>query len=129
MVRRDIYWEQLKWTNLGSFVYDWNALVAISAKIAGDPPVWKRGYQAHTVSFLYSVIDYLNTVHGQHHCPLGYLIDEAAVRDDTSADDAPPLAPGRYFSDKHSCLKDELRARAPRNTALSHADNGNERRI
>ena len=52
MVRRDIYWEQLKWTNLGSFVYDWNALVAISEKVAGDPLVWKRGYQAQTVPFL-----------------------------------------------------------------------------
>ena len=123
MVRRDIYWEQLKWTNLVSFAYDWNALVAITKKTPGEPPVWKRGHQPQTVSFLYAVIDYLNTVHGEHHCPLGYLIDEDAVRDDTSAADAPPLAPGRYFSEKHSSLMAELRARAPRNTALADADN------
>ena len=61
--------------------------------------MWKRGHQPQNVSFLYTVIDYLNTVYGEHHCPLGYLIDEDAVRDDTSAADAPPWAPGRYVSD------------------------------
>jgi hypothetical protein len=39
----------------------------------------------------------LNTVYGQYHCPLGYLIDEDAVRDETLPDDAPPLMTGGYY--------------------------------
>ena len=53
MVRRDIYWDQLQWTNLRVFVYEWDALVATTKKTqGGDPPVWKRGQQTKVVSFL-----------------------------------------------------------------------------
>ena len=124
MIRRDIHWDQLQWTNLRDFVYEWDALIATTKKTqGGEPPVWKRGQQMKVVSFLYSVADYLNTVYGQYNCPLGYLIDEDAVRDETLPDDAPPLMTGGYYSDKHHSLATELRARAPRFTAVSQADN------
>jgi hypothetical protein len=124
MVQRDIYWDQLQWTNLRVFVFEWDALVATTKRPqGGKPPLWKRGQQTKVVSFLYSVADYLNIVYGQYHCPLGYLIDEDAVRDDTLPDDAPPLMQGGYYSDKHHSLAVELRARAPRFTAVSQADN------
>jgi len=123
MVRRDIHWELLKWSNLRTFVSDWDALVAITKNKTGEPPVWRRNNQTQTVSFLYAVADHLNTVHGVYQCPLGYLIDEDAVRDNTPAADAPPFAPGRYFSDKAGSLMAEVRARAPRDTASAEADN------
>ena len=124
MIRRDIHWDQLQWTNLRDFVYEWDALIATTKKTqGGEPPVWKRGQQMKVVSFLYSVADYLNTVYGQYNCPLGYLIDEDAVRDETLPDDAPPLIKGGYYSDKHHSLATELQARAPRFTAVSQADN------
>jgi hypothetical protein len=122
MVRRDIHWEQLQWTNLCNFMFEWDALMAVTKKTqGGEPPVWKRGQQTKTVSFLYSVTDYLNTVYGQYHCPLGYLIDKEAVRDDTLPANAPPLIPAGYYSDKHNSLMTELRAWAPRFTAMSQA--------
>jgi len=123
MVRRDIHWEQLQWTNLRNFMFEWDALMAVTKKTqGGEPPVWKRGQQTKTVSFLYSVTDYLNTVYGQYHCPLGYLIDKDAVRDDTlPATNAPPLIPAGYYLDKHNSLMTELWAWAPRFTAMSQA--------
>jgi hypothetical protein len=70
MIRRDIHWDQLQWSNLRDFVYEWDALIATTKKTqGGEPPVWKRGQQTKVVSFLYSVADYLNIVYGQYHCP------------------------------------------------------------
>lgn len=121
MVRRNIDWEAIQWTNVQTFLPEWTTLKKLAEEDRGDVPKFKQvtGMPRHVLT----IIDYLRSTYGSQFCSLYYLVCPDSMRDESSPEDAPPLVSGRHFAEPHTRLVDEIGARVSRTTASAQADN------
>lgn len=121
MVRRNIDWETIQWTNVQTFLPEWTTLKKLAEEDRGDVPKFKQvtGMPRHVLT----IIDYLRSTYGSQFCSLYYLVCPDSMRDESSPEDAPPLVSGRHFAEPHTRLVDEIGARVSRTTASAQADN------
>eukprot|EP00984_Skeletonema_dohrnii_P001213 scaffold382_cov162-Skeletonema_dohrnii-CCMP3373.AAC.1 len=121
LVRRDIEFNSVRWEAVQVFDNEWVALKTLAGKERGVVPKFKSsvGMPRHVLN----MIDYLRATFGSQSCPLYYLVCPAALRDDSTPEDAPGFVEGRHFAPPHTRLSDEIRGRASRTTPNAQADN------
>ena len=121
LVRRDIKLDNIKWPHVLGFLDEWKALQEL-AKVA-PPPVPKYVAQKGMPKHMHSLMEFFGRVYGNQYCPLSYFLIPDSLRDESSPENAAELLPGRFFSDGHLRIADELQARASRSTPAAQADN------
>jgi len=120
--RRDITKDMLVWQTLEKFEVEYDALVKNAA--APPPEVPKYSKNKGWLVYRQDMLRFLSRVYGAQLAPLAYLIIPDEQRDDTLPADAgyPKFLTGKFYSDKHPRLVEELLARAPRDTADAEID-------
>ena len=120
--RRDVTDDVLVWQTLEKFEVEYDALV----KNAAAPPPEVPKYNRHKGWLVYrqDMLRFLSRVYGVQLAPLAYLIIPDEQRDDTLPADSgyPTFLPGKFYSEKHPRLVEELLARASRKTADAETD-------
>lgn len=121
LVRRDIRIDNIKWPHVLAFLDEWKALQEL-AKIP-PPAVPKFTQQKGMPKHMHSVFELLGRVYGNQKCPVTYMLVPTSERDESSPESAPRLIPGRFFTEAHARIGDELHARVSRHTPAAQADN------
>ena len=121
LVRRDIRIDNITWPNVLAFLDEWNALKELAT--IPPPAVPKFNTQKGMPKHMHSMFEFLGRVYGNQKCPVTYMLVPDSERDESSPESAPDLIPGRFFTEAHARIVDELHARASRHTPAAQADN------
>lgn len=121
-IRRNISDNEMKWTNISSFIVEYEALEKIAAAPAPSVPKYRK--DKGWLIFMHDMQKFLSRVYGCQMAPLAYLIIGDHLRDESLPGSAEykPLISGKFYSAEFPRISEMLLARAPRDTSDAEAD-------
>ncbi len=121
-VQRDITTNEMNWHHLLPFQVEYEALEKSAAAPPPEVPKYSKnkGWLVH----MHDMMKFFSRVYGCQLAPLAYLIISDDLRDETSPGDADykEFLAGKFYSEAHPRIVEELLARASRTTADAEAD-------